>query len=181
MYTDEKENPISGDLERYDIRDYISTFLIELAELERNPIKLRTIGEASRIKELLNIPENTTFKSTLDFRSGEPYWHRQEVDFTPSNLGRSRGFIFYFICNGCSRRTKYLYSHSLLCEPRCRQCYHLPYRQLNRKTRSLSRLIHKDYLPSEAKYMLMKKLNISRNDIDNYLSDFDDNGKRGII
>lgn len=171
MYRDTR--PRSDNYDRYDIEDYVAIFIIELEQLEKAPVRLRSPGEASRVKELLNAPESSLFKSIPDLRSGVPYWNEQQVDCLPSNLGKNRGYIFYFICNGCGKRTRYLYSSSAMYGPKCRQCCRLPYKQQNRQTRSLSRLIHKDYLPSEAKFMLLKRLKITKSEVLDYLSELD--------
>lgn len=173
MYGTTNKNQEVDNLERYDIRHYVTTFILELERLEGMPLTMSKPSELSRIKDLLNIPGDTPFKSTLDFRSRELHWDSQSIDFRYSNLGKNKGAIFYFLCNGCGKRARYLYSSPLLCEPRCRRCCRIPYRQPNRKVRELSRLIRKDYLSSEAKYMLMKRAGIDRNDIQNYLSDID--------
>lgn len=171
MYGENNNNSIAG-VDRVYVNDYLRTFLRELSELEHRKIDLVTKGGALRIKELMNIPQNTTFKSLNDFRSGQPYWDEQEVDCIPSNLGKNRGFIFYFICNRCRRKVKYLYFLSSLDAPLCRLCCRLQYNQPGRRTRMLSSLVNRKYLSTEAKYMIMKKLGINKGDIDNYLSDY---------
>ncbi len=172
MYGEKERGHITG-VESIGISDYLRAFLQELYTMESSRTELRTLGEATRIKGLMNIPENTLFKSLKDMRSGQPYWYEQEVDFIPSNLGKNRGFTFYFICNSCQRRVRHLYFLSPFNEPLCRLCGHLHYKQPNRKTRGLSRLINKEYLSTEAKYTLMKRAEINKSDIENYLSDFD--------
>ncbi len=124
---------------------------------------LRHPLEAKNMKEMMDDPKNTTFKSPRDFRDGSYYWHRQEVDYVPSNL--RRGFIFYFICNECGRRVKYLYEYSMLESPICRICCRLSYRQPNRKARAISRLFRRELLSQEAKWALIKKANITAADV----------------
>lgn len=119
-------------LERKDITEYVKTFLLELAELEKKLfISINKSSEAARIKGLINIPENTTFKSLADIRSGIPYWDRQGIDYVASNLGR--GYIFYFVCNGCGRRAKYLYEYNTTLSPLCRMCCRITYRRKRSK------------------------------------------------
>lgn len=172
MYGDNDNNSIAG-VERIDITNYLKIFLEELYALEQRSIDLKTKGGATRIKELMNISKNTVFKSLNDFRSSQPYWEEQEVDCISSNLGKNKGFIFYFICNRCKRRVKYLYFLFSLDVPLCRLCCRLQYVQPGRKTRMLSTLINRKYLSTEAKYMIMKKLGITKSDIENYLSDYE--------
>ena len=99
-------------IERIDIYDYLRTFLRELSNKEEKQTEIKTELDALRVKDLMNVPTNTTFKSLENIRNGQPYWKYQEVDCIPSNLGRSRGYLFYFICNSCERRVKFLYFHT---------------------------------------------------------------------
>jgi len=170
METNKKEPII--DTDRITISEYLRVFLAELAIKEMCEIKINSRSQAERIKSLINIPKNTVFKSLAGFRSSIPYWHEQEVDFVPSNLGKNKGFIFYFICNSCGKLRKDLYFPSMISEPRCRTCCRLQYKQPNRKARSVTRIINKSHISSDDKYMLMKKLQINMHDIKNYLSDY---------
>jgi len=124
---------------RIDIFDYVRAFVRELEKLENKPrIKFNNEFEALRVKELMNIPEKTRFKSINDLR-GNPYWHFQEVDYVLSNLGKGRGVLFYFICNRCDRRVKYLYFYTETEPPLCRKCCQLPYRSANYQKRKIAR------------------------------------------
>ena len=172
MYSDKPKEKLITDVERICITDYLRGFLQELSQSENRPIEIKERFEAERVKMLMNIPENTTFKSLADFRSGIPFWNEQEVDYVPSNLGNKKGFIFYFICNKCDRKVKYLYYPSMIEEPLCMRCCRLHYKQPRRKQRALSSLFSRNYLSTEQKYMAMKKLGITRDDIANYLSDY---------
>jgi|GEM_PF-810056 len=178
--TNEKQPII--DVEKITIAEYLRIFLIELAKKESREVEIKRCFQAERIKGL--IPDNTIFRALADFRTGYPHWHKQKVDFVPSNLGKNRGFIFYFICNGCGKKRKDLYYPSMIDEPLCRVCCRLRYKQPNRETRSLSRIVNKPYISNDDKYMLMKRLEIGKKDIENYLSNsaikndnFDDYGK----
>ena len=152
-----------------DISDYLIQFLRELPSV-RNYKKrgIRSTWEANHIKELANDSRNTEFKSTRSVQ-GDFFWAEQKVDFVPSNLGEGKGFVFYFLCNSCERRVKYLYYMSMISEPLCRTCCRLGYKQSTRKERSLSRLINRPYLSSEHKYLLMKEIGITREDIKGFL------------
>jgi hypothetical protein len=172
MYRETNKKKSVIDAERIVIADYLRAFLDELAQKEGKRREIKLGFQAESIKGLMNMPKNTAFKSINDIRSGYPIWYEQEVDFVPSNLGKNKGFIFYFICNGCKRRTKYLYFPSMINEPLCRICCRLQYKQPNRRTRALSRLSNKEYLSTEQKYALMKRAEINKGDIDNYLSDY---------
>jgi hypothetical protein len=88
------------------------------------------------MKELLDKPEYTTFKSMRDIQDGSRYWNEQKVDYTPSNLGSGRGYLFYFICNGCRRRVKYLYDYNFCHPPLCRTCCRIGYKAPTRRTKN---------------------------------------------
>ncbi len=155
-------------VDRVEIKDYVANFLASSYPYARK--KVADVEEAMFIKAQMDIPENTKFKSFKDM-DGRPYWHEQKVDFVKSNLRGEKGVIFYFLCNGCRKRVKYLYLFSFTHEPLCRICCNLKYTQPNRRQRYFTRLLNKTYLSSETKYMLMKRANITRDDINNYLSD----------
>lgn len=147
--------------ECWNIRNYLHIFLRELAEIEnRLGKKLRITDEfdAERIREMMNIPKNTVFKSFADIRTGIPYWEEQKVTYVSSNLGRKKGFIFFFICNGCEKRVRRLYYRELTDSPVCHVCCRLRYKRPNRTRRNVSRLLNREYLPSEAKYVILREL-----------------------
>lgn len=116
-------------IDRIDIFDYLRCFLHDLSIIENHPVEVKTDFDALRLKGLMNNPKNTRFKSAVDLTSGQPYWKYQDVEYIPSNLGKGRGFIFYFICYSCEKKAKYLYFTSYLEPPVCRKCCRLPYRQ----------------------------------------------------
>ena len=149
---------------RKDITEYVRSFVWYMRRSQGRVFDTRHRGNVEYMVELMSNPENTAFKSARDFLGdGQYYWHEQRVDFVPSNL--KKGFIFYFRCNGCYRRVKYLYEYAVTKSPLCRICCRLPYRQPLRKERQLSRLINRPYLSSEAKYMLIKRAGITVEDV----------------
>lgn len=164
MYGQQKGNPIVVQ-DRKDITDYVSAFIRHMRSTQGRVFNVRHPGEVKYMAELMNDPKNTTFKSCRDLQGGYSYWSRQGVEYIPSNLGRDHGFIFYFRCNGCYRRVKYLYEYSALESPLCRVCCHLKYEQPSRKARALSRAIRKPYLSSEAKRTLIKRTGITMEDV----------------
>ncbi len=163
MYRQRRKKPAITALERRDITDYVRSFVWH-GRRQGRVLTSRHRAEAEIMKMLMNKPENTTYKSFRDHRDGDYYWHHQEVDFVVSNLGR--GCIFYFVCNGCRRRVKYLYEYSTLQSPLCRVCCRLQYPQPSRSARRLSRLIRQPHRSiAEAKSMLIKKLGITVEDV----------------
>ncbi|MGD0328497.1 MAG: hypothetical protein ABSB00_02155 [Minisyncoccia bacterium] len=165
MYSSRQEkNQKITVLDRKDITDYIRTFVWHMRDRGRI-FNTRHLGEVKNMVEQINLPENTAFKSARDIHGGYLYWDRQKVEFVPSNLGPDRGYIFYFRCNGCYRRVKYLYEYSMLESPLCRICCRLQYEQPSRKARAISRAIRKPYLSGETKYMLIKRAGITMEDV----------------
>jgi hypothetical protein len=162
-YTHKKQ----GILERIvplNITDYVRTGIMELKRkgycfnFGQHPL------EAEKLRELLNDPKNTSFKSMRDME-GFYFWHEQKVDFVHSNLGYSKGPIFYFICNSCHKRVKYLYEYNSCYSPICRKCCRLGYKYPTRKAKDLSRILRKPYLSLEDKHWIIKRAGITREDI----------------
>ncbi len=151
---------------RFTIGDYVRNFKINIREKEGRILNTNHEGEVSYMKGLLNNPRYTTFKSIAVFNDGIPYWNEQKVDYVPSNL--RRGFIFYFICNGCERRAKHLYEYSTLESPLCRVCCRLKYEAPTYKARTFSRMLRKTYFSSEDKYLIIRRAGITLEDLNYY-------------
>jgi len=134
MYNFPKQ-PRKEVFDRIDITDFVRRFLLELAEREGRPIRMNNEIDIMRVKALINDPRFTTFKSAMRLDADCPYWNEQEIAIVPSNLGPEKGCLFYFVCNGCGRRTKYLFFYDMLQSPICRQCCRLPYKQASYKER----------------------------------------------
>ncbi len=150
---------------RIDITEYITTFKQKIRDKEGRVFNMNHWGEVMHMVELLNDPQNTTFKSSNKFTTGFYNWNKQKVDCIPSNLGEDRGYIFYFRCNGCYRRVRYLYEFSGLASPLCHRCCGLKYEQPSRKARGISRILRKPYFSSEDRYMLAKRAGITKEDL----------------
>jgi len=151
-----------------DIKNYLAQFLESSYPYARK--KVADMQEAMFIRSQMNNPENTKFKSVRGL-DGRPFWYEQKVDFVKSNLRGEKGVIFYFLCNACRRRAKYLYFFAFTQEPLCRICCNITYTQPNRRQRLFSRLFNKQDLSTETKHMLIKKANITKEDIPDYSSD----------
>lgn len=123
-----------------DINDYIGRYAWELSPQRRRPI-IRTRSDADHFQRLFSDPMNSPLRSMLGIPSGELYKYAQDVEYAPSNLGR--GFIWYFICNWCGRRAKYLYVDQNREALLCRKCIKFPYRQPTRPERHASRYIRR--------------------------------------
>jgi hypothetical protein len=158
-----KKKEILERIDRLSITDYVRKGIMEI-ERKGYRFNLSNPLEAERLKQLLNDPQNTSFKSMRDMQ-GFYFWHEQKVDYVRSNLGYDKGPIFYFICNSCNQRVKYLYEYNSCCSPICRKCCRLGYKYPTRKLRDISRIIRKPYLSAEDKYWLIKQAGITKEDI----------------
>lgn len=167
IYT-HKKPAILERIEPINITDYVKKGIMELGR-KGYCFNFGHPLEAERLKQLLNDPQNTTFKSTRDPSDGLYFWHDQKITFVRSNLGNSKGSIFYFICNSCHRRVKLLYEYSSCYPPLCRKCCRLGYKYPNRKARDLSRILRKPYLHREDKHWIIKRAGITKEDIPEYL------------
>ena len=153
---------------RFDIMDYVRNFILDIRKREGRTFNAHHSGEVEYMKELLNNPKYTTFKSIRAFNTGIPHWNEQKVDYVSSNLGNGRGYIFYFICNGCGQRVKCLYEYNVLNSPLCRTCCRLGYETPPNKARELIRLLRKQHSPyysSEVRYLIAKQAGITKEDV----------------
>ncbi len=163
MYPQTLKKRTVDELWRISSTDYVRT---GLSELERKGYRFdfRNPLEAKRFRDMLNNPENTRFKSMRDLKEGFYFWDKQEVDFVLSNLGHERGAIFYFRCNRCRRRVKYLYESSPTYTPLCRKCCYLSYYHPTKRGRTLSKIFRKPYFSTEDKRFLIKRAGITIED-----------------
>lgn len=82
---------------------------------------LNNFADAEVIRSIANNP-STQYESLGYVQSNHQNW--QTFDFLPSNLGR--GYLFYFICDRCDKKVKYLYRTGDFIF-RCRSCSNLFY------------------------------------------------------
>jgi hypothetical protein len=165
MYTGKDKNINNWD--RISAGDYLQAFLNELSMREHCKVVLNTDGQVIRIDRLLQPGAINYYKSLQSIHKNFSSWYEQGLKFTTSNLGK--GYIVYFVCNKCGRRSKFLYyyqndnSHSEL--PICRLCCGIKYPQPRQKQRRLSRLLNRDYLSTEHKYRIIKDAGITIQDV----------------
>jgi len=164
MYGQRNDKNSISNAERIYIGDFLHSFYPYLSMPQ-----VRHQAEAEVIKTQVNTPNNPQFRH-IEIVDGRPRWGNQKIDYVKSNLRGDHGAIFYFRCNHCRGRAKYLY-FCYIYEPWCRTCCGLKYPQPSRKKRAISRALNKPYLSTETKYMLMKRAGITKEDIANYLSD----------
>ena len=107
-------------------KDTLTSFLRELSYKKGiyEDLRIKAKVDAEWIKELINNPDTaSSFTALMNIQSYHQNW--QEFDYIPSNLGK--GFIFYFICNRCDGRVKYLYRLQSSEIYWCRHCNRIPY------------------------------------------------------
>jgi hypothetical protein len=128
-------------LERISAKDYMWRY--HHGEAKRNTYQ--TTERISTNSFRIKWPSGMSIIGSHNMRdiSGELLWRDQVVEYIPSNLGKNNGIIYYFICNDCGRRVKYLYFQNYLYSPLCRRCCSLPYRQPTRPERRISRYIRR--------------------------------------
>ncbi len=116
------------EMTRKDATEYIHQYFNHKGKHFRF-LKVVTDAIADELQYEINDPRNTRYKSIGALQTGIPYWNKQKMGYVRSNL---RGYIFYFICNECGRRVKYLYEHDLTQAPLCRICCRLDYKRKRR-------------------------------------------------
>lgn len=84
--------------------------------------RIRTLKEATWVLNTINTPQSR-YSSLRSIQSDGGCW--QTWDFVPSNL--RRGFLFYFVCDRCKGRVKYLYNPDGQFRYLCRTCHGVSY------------------------------------------------------
>ena len=165
MYSNQhnKKTRLASDLPRIDITEHVRKFVLHLRRSGVGKFDTRTLTATMRMKEKLDNFSEVIYKLPPGDLGGSFSWGAQRVEFVPSNLGR--GYLFYFRCNGCGYRVKYLYEYSTSDSPLCRVCCHLSYKQPSRRSRGISKILNRPYLSSEHKYWLIKQAGITVEDV----------------
>lgn len=128
-------------LARIEVKDYMWRYFHGMASRKAQQSTDRI--DANTL--IIRWPDSPDRMGLHDLRdiSGELCWKNQRVQSVPSNLGRGRGVIYYFLCNGCDRKAKYLYFQNYLYAPLCRRCCGVPYPQSTRRDRRISRYLRR--------------------------------------
>lgn len=115
-----------------------------LAERQISAIRRKLdLNKEEDIKELISeIESGSTFNLKQEKGDNIEYTEPNNVrlTYTKSNLGK--GFVFWFICNTCRKRVKFLYFPPNSQVLACRKCHRLAYDKQNesKRFRSLYRL-----------------------------------------
>ena len=141
--TDLSKKPLIENSTRISVGSCVRNYLLDQSKINNKSDELLNLNNEDVVKKLVNdIGSGTTINLRKDFNGKIEFTESNhiKITYTKSNLGK--GFIFWFLCNLCASRTRYLYippnSHILA----CRKCHRLAYDRQNdsRNLRELSRL-----------------------------------------
>lgn len=150
MLSNKYKKRMANILERISVKEYMWRYFHGEAKRETYQTTERVSPNSLRIEW----PTGMSITGLHNLRdiSGELCWKNQVVEYIPSNLGKDRGIVYYFVCNDCGRRVKHLYFDNYLRAPLCRRCCGLPYRQPTRPERKISRCLSRN--PEAARQIL---------------------------
>ena len=92
------------------------------SQVDLRDCRIRTLEEAIWVLNTINTSQSR-YNSLRNIQSDGQCW--QTWDFVPSNLGK--GFLFYFVCDGCGGRVKHLYNPDGQFRYLCRICHGVSY------------------------------------------------------
>lgn len=133
--------PIIEESQVFNISSFIRKYLSDLPEssIYRN-YDLRVESDVIRLIENIESSVTVNLKREKDgeFEYSEP--NNVKLTYTLSNLGR--GYIFWFQCNVCDRRVRYLYIPPFSYVLACRVCHRLVYekQKQGKRFRALDKL-----------------------------------------
>lgn len=115
-------------LQRLDSSEIIKSFVRQYKgafpdSSQSKGLRVTNESEAEYLLDMLNNPGSQCYPVLMNIQGMDGNW--QTFGYVQSNLGH--GFVFYFICNNCDRRTRHLYMPSGCSEFMCRICYQLKY------------------------------------------------------
>jgi len=112
------------------VKDTLFGFLKEVKESKQllptavvlEDCRIKTNQEAVWVLNTLNTAQSR-YSSLRNIYSQGQYWQRWALK--PSNLGK--GYVFYFICDGCERHARHLYCPDGQNRYLCRVCHGVSY------------------------------------------------------
>ncbi len=132
FYFDKK--PVVENSQRTDVSVFIRHNYLQVSEqMKSNGKSKLSLNNEEDIKTFIEIIEKNVQLNLKQENNGETSFTQLNpvrLSYTRSNIGK--GFIFWFVCNVCSRRVRYLYfppNSELLA---CRVCHKLAYRKQNK-------------------------------------------------
>lgn len=135
--------PIVEESQRISAGVCVRNYLLVVKEHALIGDKRFDLNDEESVKSLLeNIEAGTTFNLKQEKYGNIEFseQNRAKLTYTKSNLGK--GYIFWFICNLCERRVRFLYIPSSSQILACRICHRLAYDKQNesKRFRRLNRL-----------------------------------------
>jgi len=106
---------------RLNASTYIRNYLLNNSEQSRG----WDLNEERTVKEIIRHIEATIGVNLKNNEGDLTEPNKIKLTYTKSNLGK--GFVFWFVCNICGRRVKYLYFPSSSSILACRRCHKLTY------------------------------------------------------
>ena len=128
------KRPLVENSQRVSASICVRNFLFELQDKAIN--NNFNLNCEEDIKNLLRKIESSTTFNLKQEKGGDVEFTEPnfvKMTYTKSNLGK--GFVFWFICNVCSKRVKFLYFPPNSQVLACRRCHRLTYEKQNESKR----------------------------------------------
>lgn len=106
---------------------FVRTCLNELDYIKKLNLDLR---KKEDVETLVNIVNNTVYLKNNDTKDNEI---KNFVKITYSSSNLKKGFVFWFVCNGCLKKVRLLYLTPYSTIFLCRNCHRLTYEKNNTK------------------------------------------------
>ncbi len=131
FYFDKK--PIVENSQRTDISVFIRHNYLQITgQMKELGKKQLDLNNEHDVKLFIELVEKSVTVNIRQENNGEASFsdiNSVKVTYTKSNL--EKGFIFWFICNICNRRVRYLFIPPNSEVLACRKCHRLSYRKQN--------------------------------------------------
>lgn len=131
FYFDKK--PVVENSQRTDVSVFIRHNYLQITDqMKRISQKKLDLNNEEDVKLFIELIEKGVKLNLKQENNGEASyteWNSVKVTYTKSNL--RKGFVFWFICNICGRRVRYLYFPPNSEVLACRVCHRLAYRKQN--------------------------------------------------
>lgn len=133
FYFDKK--PVIENSQRTDISVFIRHSYLQITdqmkELGKEQLNLNDEQDVRLFIEIIEKNVQLNLKQEINGETNFTGMNSVKLTYTKSNL--KKGFIFWFICNLCGRKVRYLYIPPNSEVLACRNCHRLAYRKQNEK------------------------------------------------
>ena len=131
------KRPLTINSQRISASVFVRNFYFEVKQKASDDKKrLLDLNREEFVKKLIRmIEEGSTvnLKQEVDGKVEFTDQNQVKMTYTKSNLGK--GFVFWFVCQVCGRRVRYLYIPPNSQVSACRICHRLTYHQQNESKR----------------------------------------------